>query len=78
VKNSTHTDKINLPRFIVGPPIQKLNWGYNPKDMIPNVNQIQQFLTKLKREGVSVDDLVATFISRRISPCSSELIRSVI
>jgi len=68
VKNTTKIDMIGLPKFVVGPPVQKLNWGFDPKEVIPEVNQIDKIVAQLNGEGMSADDLLATFISRRISP----------
>ena len=60
---------IGLPKFGVGPPAMKLNWDYDPKELVPEINQIHKAIIQLKdSEGMSSDDLLATFISRRISP----------
>ena len=59
---------INLPRFAIGPPTAQLNWGYNPTDKVLKVNHIHQVVEQLKGEGMSADDLLATFISRRVLP----------
>jgi hypothetical protein len=68
VKNSTEIDMIGLPRFFVGPPAQKLNWEYDPKDLNQEINQIHKIVYQLKdKEGMSANDLLATFISRQIS-----------
>ena len=69
VKNTTGTDMIGLPAFVVGPPVNKLNWDYDPKELNAEVNQIHPILISLKDdEGLKADDLLATFISHRISP----------
>ena len=35
---------------------------------MPEVNHIHQVVEQLKGDGMSADDLLATFISRRVSP----------
>lgn len=69
VKNTTDIDMICLLKFNVGPPVAKLNWNYDPKEMVKEVNQIHKIIIELtEKEGVSANDLLATFISHRISP----------
>ena len=68
VKNTTKVDMINLPRFSIGPPTAQLNWGYNPTDKDLVVNHIHQVVKQLRDEGMTADDLLATFISRRVLP----------
>ena len=52
----------------MGPPPAQPNWKYDPKDLSSEVNQIHRFVIQLKGEGMTGDDLVATFVSQRISP----------
>ena len=69
VKNTTEVDMIRLPKFSVGPPLKRHNWEYDPKDTILEVNQIHEMVRRLKNdEGMTADDLLATFVDRRISP----------
>ena len=68
VKNSTDVDLINLPTFVVDPPTAQHNWGYNPKDKVSEVNDIHRVVEELKEAGMSANDLLATFISCRVSP----------
>ena len=68
VKNTTEADLINLPSFAIGPPTAQLNWNYNPKDNVAEVNHIHQIVEQLKSEGMTADDLLATLISRRVLP----------
>ena len=68
VKNSTSADMIGLPNFTIGPPEAQLKWGYDPKDLVLEVNEIDKVILQLKKEGMSAEDLLATFISRRVSP----------
>ena len=57
-----------MPDFVIGPPTAQLNWGYNPTDTVLEVNQIHRVVAQLGKEGMTADDLLATFISRRVSP----------
>ena len=66
MKNATRDDLINLPAYVASPPTVQHNWGYNPKDRIAEVNSIYQVVEQLKDEGLTGDDLVATFISHRV------------
>ena len=68
VKNTTAVDLIGLPRFTVGPPVKMLNWGYDLKESVAEVNEIHKIVAELNGEGMTADDLLATFISRRVSP----------
>ena len=59
---------INLPAFFLDPPTEQHNWGYKPNDKVAEVKEIRRIIKQLKKEGMSANDLVATFISRRVSP----------
>jgi hypothetical protein len=67
VKNSSDVDRINLPKFVVGPPT-KLNWNYDPRDLDREVNLIHKVVHQLRKDGLTGDDLLATFLGRRVSP----------
>jgi hypothetical protein len=67
VKCITTADKVRLPPFAIGIP-GKVNWEMDPKNTVAEINQIDAEIVNLKKEGLSGDDLLATFISRRISP----------
>jgi hypothetical protein len=54
----------------MGPP-NKLNWSYDPKDLDREVNLIHQVVHQLKKEVMTADDLLATFISHRRFPRSN-------
>jgi hypothetical protein len=69
VKNpSGDKNLIGLPKFIIGPPTQRTNWLYDPKDFNTEVVQVVEAIKELKDEGMTADDLLATFISRRVCP----------
>ena len=68
MKNTTDVDLINLPRFSIGPPTAQLNWGYNPKDKVLEINTIHVVVEEIKRAGMTSDDLLRTFVSRRVCP----------
>ncbi|KAK1649290.1 hypothetical protein QYE76_067095 [Lolium multiflorum] len=47
----------------------KTNWGYNPKESHNETNRIIRFMRqKMKDTGICSDDIVRTFISRRVLP----------
>ncbi|KAK1669616.1 hypothetical protein QYE76_057775 [Lolium multiflorum] len=57
-----------LPPFDPAPPA-KTNWGYNPKESHNETNRIIRFMKqKMKDTGICSDDIVRTFISRRVLP----------
>ena len=68
VKNTTGVDLINLPEFKIGPPTDEHNWRYSPGNKIAEVNAVQGLVPRLKEAGLTGEDLVTTFISRRVSP----------
>ncbi|KAK1679300.1 hypothetical protein QYE76_040148 [Lolium multiflorum] len=68
VKNNGTADLICLPPFDPAPPA-KTNWGYNPKESHNETNRIIRFMKqKMKDTGICSDDIVRTFISRRVLP----------
>lgn len=69
VKNTNaKVDKINLPPFKLGAPTEQFNWHLNPRDKNPEVNEIDEYVGRLTEEGMTADDLLRTFISRRVCP----------
>ena len=50
------------------PPLQKQNWDYDPKDGVQEINLIHEMVRRFKADGMTADDLLATFVDRRISP----------
>ncbi|KAK1699346.1 hypothetical protein QYE76_016043 [Lolium multiflorum] len=68
VKNDGRADLIDLPPFQAGPP-SRTNWSYNPKTDHAETNRVVRFLTSLKKEtNICSDDIIRTFISRRVLP----------
>ncbi|KAK1630018.1 hypothetical protein QYE76_004333 [Lolium multiflorum] len=68
VKNNGAADLINLPPFDLAPP-SKTNWTYNPKESHNETNRIIRYMKqKMKDTGICSDDIVCTFISRRVLP----------
>ncbi|KAK1631329.1 hypothetical protein QYE76_005644 [Lolium multiflorum] len=68
VKNSGRADLIDLPPFQAGPP-SKTNWSYNPKTDHAETSRVVRFLASLKKEtNICSDDIIRTFISRRVLP----------
>ncbi|KAK1667400.1 hypothetical protein QYE76_055559 [Lolium multiflorum] len=68
VKNNGAADLIDLPPFDPAPPT-KANWGYNPKESHNETNRIIRFMKqRMKDTNICSDDIVRTFISRRVLP----------
>ncbi|KAK1693858.1 hypothetical protein QYE76_010555 [Lolium multiflorum] len=68
VKNNGPADLICLPPFDPAPPA-KTNWSYNPKESHNETNRIIRFMKqKMKDTGICSDDIIRTFISRRVLP----------
>jgi hypothetical protein len=68
VKNTTGVDMLNLPPFVDEPPLAMKNWTYNPKSTVVPVNALHQVKSDLRDASLTPQDLVACFISRRVSP----------
>ncbi|KAK1663543.1 hypothetical protein QYE76_051702 [Lolium multiflorum] len=68
VKNTGAPDLINLPAFNPAVPT-KTNWSYNPKESHIETNRIIRFMKQLMKDtAFCSDDIVRTFISRRVLP----------
>ncbi|KAK1618865.1 hypothetical protein QYE76_024382 [Lolium multiflorum] len=68
VKNNGAADLIDLPLFDPAPPT-KANWGYNPKESHNETNRIIRFMKqRMKDTNICSDDIVRTFVSRRVLP----------
>jgi hypothetical protein len=68
IKNSGPIDLINLPAYVPGEP-SRTNWQFNPKDIHEETNRIIRFIKKLnKHNELTADDIVRTFIVRRVLP----------
>jgi hypothetical protein len=67
VKNTTDVDLLNLPPFVDEPPLAMKNWSYNPKNSVMPVNALHRVKGELRDAGLTPQDLVACFISRRVS-----------
>jgi hypothetical protein len=68
VKNTTDDDLLNLPPFVDEPPLAMKNWTYNPKNSVVPANALDRVKVDLRDAGLTPQDLVACFISRRVSP----------
>ncbi|KAK1617072.1 hypothetical protein QYE76_022589 [Lolium multiflorum] len=67
VKNNGAADLIDLPPFDPAPPTT--NWGYNPKESHNETNRIIRFMKqRMKDTNICSDDIIRTFISRRVLP----------
>ncbi|KAK1691918.1 hypothetical protein QYE76_008615 [Lolium multiflorum] len=68
VKNNGRANLIDLPPFQVGPP-SRANWSYNPKTDHAETNRVVRFMASLKKgTNICSDDIIRTFISRRVLP----------
>ncbi|KAK1615940.1 hypothetical protein QYE76_021457 [Lolium multiflorum] len=68
VKNTSRTDLINLPAFDPAVPTSA-NWSFNPKGTHNETNRIIRFMKQLMKDtAFCPDDIVWTFISRRVLP----------
>ncbi|KAK1684876.1 hypothetical protein QYE76_045724 [Lolium multiflorum] len=68
VKNNGAADLIDLPPFDPAPPT-KTNWSYNPKESHNETNRIIRFMKQqMKDTNICSDDIIRTFISRRVLP----------
>jgi hypothetical protein len=68
IKNITDVDVLNLPPFVDEPPLAMKNWSYNPKTTVMPVNALHWAKGELRDACLTPQDLVACFISRRVSP----------
>jgi hypothetical protein len=68
VKNTTDADLLNLPPYVDEPPFEMKNWTYNPKNTVGPVNALHRVKGELRDAGLTPQDIVACFISRRVSP----------
>ncbi|KAK1631076.1 hypothetical protein QYE76_005391 [Lolium multiflorum] len=68
VKNKGATDLINLPAYNPGTPT-KANWSFNPGNNHIETNRIVRFMEQLMKDtNICSDDIIRTFISRRVLP----------
>jgi hypothetical protein len=68
VKNTTDVDLLNLPPYVDELPTRTKNWTYNPKSTVGPVNALHRVKGELRDAGLTPQDIVACFISRRVSP----------
>jgi hypothetical protein len=68
VKNTTDVDLLNLPEYVDLPPNEMKNWTYNPMNMVGPVNALHRVKDELRDAGLTPEDIIACFISRRVSP----------
>jgi hypothetical protein len=68
VKNTTDADLLNLPPYVDEPPFAMKNWTYNPKNTVGPVNALHRVKGELRDASLTPQDIVACFISRRVSP----------
>ncbi|KAK1608457.1 hypothetical protein QYE76_032130 [Lolium multiflorum] len=68
VKNKGAADFINLPAYQPGTPT-RANWSYQPGTNHIETNRIVRFMEQLMKDtNICSDDIIRTFISRRVLP----------
>jgi hypothetical protein len=68
VKNTTDVDLINLPDYADVSPVEMKNWTFNPRSLLGPANDLQKVMGELTTSGLTLEDIIACFISRRVSP----------
>jgi hypothetical protein len=68
VKNTTDADLLNLLPYVDEPSFEMKNWTYNLKNTVGPVNALHRIKGELRDAGLMPQDIVACFISRRVSP----------
>jgi hypothetical protein len=68
VKNTTEVDLINLLAYVDAPPHDMKNWTYNPRKSVGIVNALHRVMGELSSAGLTLEDIIACFISRCVSP----------
>jgi hypothetical protein len=68
VKNSTDEDKIRVAKFVLCTPDSRTNWDFNPRNKYAELKVIHKQIEVLIKDGLTSDDLLRAFISRRVSP----------
>jgi hypothetical protein len=68
VKNTTTVDLINLPPYVDVPPHEMKNWTYNHRGSVSTINALHRVMGELCDAGLTSEDIITCFISRRVSP----------
>jgi hypothetical protein len=68
VKNTTDEDLINLPDYVDIPLVDMKNWTFNPRSLVATINDLHRVMGELTTAGLTLEDIIACFISRRVSP----------
>jgi hypothetical protein len=68
VKNTTAVDLLNLLPYVDEPPFEMKNWTYNPKNTVGLANALHRVKGELRDAGLTPQDIITCFISRRVSP----------
>jgi hypothetical protein len=67
MKNTTDEDLINLPEYVDILPTEMKNWTYNPRSLVEIVNDLHRVMGKLSNAGLTLEDIIAYFISWWVS-----------
>jgi hypothetical protein len=68
MKNTTKVDLINLPEYIDVSSNEMKNWTYNPRSTVGAINALHRVMGELCSAGLTPEDIIACFISQRVSP----------
>jgi hypothetical protein len=68
VKKTKEVDLLNLPPYVDIPLTEMKNWTYNPKNTVGPVNALHRVKDDLRDAGLTPEDIITCFISRRVSP----------
>ena len=67
VKNAEGRDDLNLPEFSIEPPVAEKNFKYTPAEST-ELELVARAVEALNKRGLCADDLLGTFILRRVCP----------
>ena len=72
VKSAEGQDALNLPEFSLEPPVAEKNFKYTPAES-SELELVAGVLDEFVKEGLCADDLLGTFILRRVCPLQSRV-----
>ena len=67
VKSAEGYDALNLPEFEIEPPVAEKNFKFSPAESAES-ELVDGVLAKLLEDGFSADDMLSTFVFRRVCP----------
>ena len=67
MKSAEGCDALNLPEFNIEPPVAEKNFKYSPAESA-EAEVVDGVLAELLKEGFNADDVLSTFVFRRVCP----------